>query len=93
MGKTDAVGRPEFLEAMRGVAAVCDYEPVSIIAPFIDVSKTEIARIGGRLGIDYSQTWSCYKGGDLHCGKCGTCVERIEAIRDAGLEDPTEYEA
>lgn len=44
------------------------------------------------LGVDYSKTYSCYKGGEKHCGKCGTCVERKEALHDAGIEDPTEYE-
>lgn len=49
-------------------------------------------RRGAALGIDYSKTWSCYKGSDVHCGKCGTCVERKEAFADAGVNDPTVYE-
>ena len=59
---------------------------------FTDLTKTDIALRGKKLGIDYSETWSCYKGGEVHCGKCGTCVERKEALRDAGIEDKTEYE-
>ena len=52
----------------------------------------QIAEIGKKLGIDYAETWSCYKGGEKHCGKCGTCVERKEALAEAGIEDTTEYE-
>lgn len=60
--------------------------------PFIYKSKNDIASLAFKLGVDISNTWSCYKGGDLHCGKCGTCVERQEAIASTGKEDPTEYE-
>ena len=56
------------------------------------MTKAEIAARGKELGIDYAETWSCYRGGDKHCGKCGTCVERKEALSDAGIDDPTEYE-
>lgn len=61
-------------------------------APFINISKADIARLGSELGVDYSLTWSCYKGGLIHCGKCGTCVERIEAFIESGVFDPTVYE-
>ena len=60
--------------------------------PYTGIRKSDIARIGKRLGLDYSTTYSCYKGGEKHCGKCGTCVERKEALRDAEIEDTTEYE-
>jgi 7-cyano-7-deazaguanine synthase len=60
--------------------------------PFIDKSKNDIATLAFSLNVDVSQTWSCYKGGDIHCGKCGTCVERLEAINSTGYEDPTPYE-
>ena len=56
------------------------------------MTKGQIAARGKELGIDYSKTWSCYRGGDKHCVKCGTCVERKEALSDAGIDDPTEYE-
>ena len=56
------------------------------------LKKTQIAQIGKKIGIDYAETWSCYKGGAHHCGKCGTCVERREALADAGIVDTTEYE-
>lgn len=64
-----------------------------VIAPYIQMDKAGIVQIGTRLGVPYGITWSCYKGGEKHCGKCGTCVERREAFSDAGVEDPTEYEA
>ena len=65
---------------------------VKVCAPYTNITKTDIAAIGKRLGIDYTETWSCYKGGEKHCGKCGTCVERKEALKGAGIEDNTEYE-
>ena len=68
------------------------YNAVAINAPYTNISKTDIARIGKEIGVDYSKTYSCYKGGERHCGKCGTCVERKEALRDACIADPTEYE-
>lgn len=61
-------------------------------APFIYKTKADIAALGGQLGVPYEFTWSCYKGGDKHCGRCGTCVERIEAFIDGKVYDPTEYE-
>ena len=67
-------------------------EGLHLEAPFIQIEKSDIAKIGLLDGVDFSQTWSCYKGGDLHCGKCGTCVERKEAFQVAGIEDPTIYE-
>ena len=65
---------------------------IGIFAPYTDISKTEIANRGKKLNLNYAETWSCYKGGEKHCGKCGTCVERKEALREAGIEDQTEYE-
>jgi hypothetical protein len=69
------------------------YASVEVLRPFIHERKEGIAAIGARLGVEFARTWSCYKGGEHHCGKCGTCVERKEAFAMAGLEDPTEYEA
>lgn len=82
--------RPEFIQA-ASLASLLG-AGISISAPFVDISKTDIARLGGEIGVPFGLTWSCYKGGDLHCGKCGTCYERREAFEDAGLEDPTSYE-
>ncbi len=84
--------RPEFIRAIDGAANAGTYAHVHVSAPYTDITKADIARIGKRLGIDYSETWSCYKGGKVHCGKCGTCVERREALKEAGIEDTTVYE-
>lgn len=84
--------RPEFIEAINQAAIAGTYIDVNVVAPYTQLSKAEICAIGKRLGIDYSQTWSCYKGEEKHCGKCGTCVERQEAFRLADIEDKTEYE-
>ena len=84
--------RPEFIRAIDGAANAGTYAHVHVAAPYTDITKADIARIGKRLGIDYSETWSCYKGGKVHCGKCGTCVERREALKEAGIEDTTVYE-
>ena len=84
--------RPEFVSAMSAATKAGTYPGIEILAPYTNLTKTDIARRGKQLGIDYAETWSCYKGGECHCGKCGTCVERREALRDAGIEDRTEYE-
>ena len=84
--------RGTFISSMSEAMAYRTYEHVQIFAPYTGISKTDVARHGKELGLDYSETWSCYKGGDKHCGKCGTCVERKEALRDAGIQDPTEYD-
>jgi 7-cyano-7-deazaguanine synthase len=89
--------RPEFVAAL-GNALVTgnrwdEGNPVpNLIAPFLDKTKTDIAVIGQGLGVPWEKTWTCYKGGAIHCGRCGTCVERREAFRLARVEDPTPYE-
>ncbi len=84
--------RPEFIKAIDSAANAGTYNNVKVIAPYTQITKSDIARIGKKLGIDYTETWSCYKGGERHCGKCGTCVERKEALAEAGIEDCTIYE-
>lgn len=84
--------RPEFISAIDKAATAGTFNRVRVVAPYTDITKSDIARIGKRLGIDYTETWSCYKGGEKHCGKCGTCVERKEALAEAGIKDDTEYE-
>lgn len=84
--------RPEFINAIDSAATAGTFNNVRVVAPYTAITKSDIARIGKQLGIDYTETWSCYKGGSLHCGKCGTCVERKEALQEAGIEDKTEYE-
>ena len=85
--------RAGFVEAMSQAMSEGTYDGVTVVAPYTGISKTDIARHGATLGIDYTETYSCYKGGAKHCGKCGTCVERKEALHDAGVEDRTEYES
>ncbi len=84
--------RPEFIDKLNQLIPIATESKVQIVTPFIDMTKQEIIRIGFRLGVNFSDTWSCYKGGDMHCGRCGTCVERAEAFHLAGVRDPTQYE-
>lgn len=84
--------REPFMKAMGDAMGAGTYAKVELLRPFIAMDKARIARRGVELGIDFSETWSCYKGGAAHCGVCGTCVERREAFLLAGLEDPTLYE-
>ena len=84
--------RPEFIAAMDTAVEAGTFARVRVVAPYTNISKADIARRGRALGIDYAETWSCYKGGDVHCGTCGTCVERKEALREAGIEDNTPYQ-
>lgn len=85
--------RPEFEHALNALLRVAldGLEPVQVIAPFISISKTKIAALGETQDVDWSLTWSCYEGGEKHCGRCGTCVERKEAFRESFVHDPTEY--
>lgn len=84
--------RPQFATAMSDAIAAGTYDGITLVTPYTHISKTDIVKRGAALGLDYTQTWSCYKGGEKHCGKCGTCMERKEALRDAGVADPTIYE-
>ena len=84
--------RPEFVSAMSEATRLGTYPGIEVLAPYTDITKSDIARHGKALGIDYAETWSCYRGGEHHCGKCGTCRERIEALADAGIEDHTVYD-
>jgi 7-cyano-7-deazaguanine synthase len=84
--------REPFMQAMGTAMEQGTYAKIQLLRPFIDTDKTGIARRGVELGIDFSETWSCYKGHEIHCGVCGTCVERREAFILAGLADPTAYE-
>lgn len=83
--------RLAFTQALQKAWVESHYTAPHLIAPFLQSSKADIARLGKGLGVPFELTWSCYEGGDKHCGKCGTCVERIEAFQLAGVEDPTEY--
>jgi len=78
----------EFVRRLNRALALNRKDPVSVIAPFTNKSKAEILRIGMRLGVDFSRTWSCYRGGACPCGECPTCVERAAAFACAGIADP-----
>lgn len=84
--------RQEFVNAMSEATKAGTFPAIEILAPYTGITKADIARRGKALGIDYSKTWSCYKGGEHHCGKCGTCMERKEAMRDASIVDTTIYD-
>ncbi|WP_405912159.1 7-cyano-7-deazaguanine synthase QueC [Streptomyces sp. NBC_00963] len=85
--------RPAFVDALRSLVDVANegFPTPRVEAPFLTWSKADIATHGARLNAPLDLSWSCYKGGETHCGTCGTCYERREAFRDAGLEDPTAY--
>ena len=83
--------RPEFIEALSQAAGLCHFEAVEILTPFVQATKADIVTIGQRLGVPFHLTWSCYCGGEVHCGRCGTCTERAEAFLLAGVSDPTSY--
>ncbi|MDV7269853.1 7-cyano-7-deazaguanine synthase QueC [Thioclava sp. A2] len=86
--------RPGFTEAFDKMqrAALEGYADVALFTPFVHRSKADIVTEGARVNTPFAETWSCYKGGAHHCGRCGTCVERREAFHLAGVEDPTTYE-
>lgn len=83
--------REDFMRAMGDALRQGTYAGLALLRPFIAHTKAMIAAEGARLGVDFARTWSCYKGGEIHCGRCGTCVERREAFAHAGLRDPTIY--
>jgi len=85
--------REEFMQAMGEAMRLGTYAGIQLLRPFIAMTKGQIAAAGTKLGVDFAHTWSCYKGGVTHCGKCGTCVERREAFQQAGVPDPTVYES
>jgi len=86
--------RPPFVEAFAAMQqhALDGLAQIALTTPFLLASKADIVREGARLGVPFAETWSCYKGGARHCGRCGTCVERREAFDLAKIEDPTSYD-
>lgn len=84
--------RPGFVSAMDKAISEGTYENIHLVAPYTNLTKSDIARRGAEAGVDFSKTYSCYRGGRYHCGTCATCRERQAAFRDAGIEDPTIYE-
>ncbi len=85
--------RPQFVAAMDAAMRAGTYDGVTLAAPYTDISKADIIRRGAKLGINYADTYSCYRGAEQHCGTCGTCTERRQAFAEAGITDPTTYKA
>ena len=85
--------RGDFMAAMADALRLGTYARIELITPFMGMTKADIAARGRELGVDFARTWSCYRGGSLHCGLCGTCLERREAFKAAGIVDPTIYQA
>jgi 7-cyano-7-deazaguanine synthase len=85
--------RPEFVEKMNDVCKIANYEPVEVVTPYLYSSKIEILTDGLAMGLDYSDTWTCYNGREKACGKCGACQERLEAFKLNNAVDPLAYEA
>ena len=82
---------PRFVDAMSRAMQAGTYDGVSLDAPYTNLSKAALVCRGAKLGIDYGHTYSCYRGGERHCGQCATCLERQQAFREAGIADPTQY--
>ncbi len=87
--------RPEFIESQTETLKLANAGFIAtefdVLAPFVNISKADIVTIGDAIGVPWLETWSCYKGGDIHCGSCGTCFERREAFELASVSDPTSY--
>ncbi len=88
--------RPEFVQSCHDAILLgtgWNKDGVKLIAPFVGITKADIVRVGRAINVPFFMTWSCYEGGDIHCGVCGTCTERKEAFKLAGVPDPTKYMA
>ncbi|WP_095205109.1 7-cyano-7-deazaguanine synthase QueC [Mesorhizobium carmichaelinearum] len=86
--------RPAFIDSFQTMQdrALDGYANIRLCAPYVNLTKADIVKDGARYGTPFTETWSCYKGGQRHCGRCGTCVERREAFHLSGHPDPTDYE-
>ena len=87
--------RPAFIKSLDTLLTIANEGFIdtkfTVIAPYLYWTKADIVTVGEMVGVPWAETWSCYKGGDIHCGACGTCFERREAFIDAGVADPTLY--
>jgi 7-cyano-7-deazaguanine synthase len=83
--------RPAFAKAMDQAMRLADWQTVALHRPYVEMTKADLVRHGAELNVPFEQTWSCYQGEALHCGRCGTCIERREAFYLAGIPDPTPY--
>ena len=84
--------RESFIDGIKKAIYEGTAKNIEVVSPFCNISKTDICKLGSELGVDFSLTYSCYKGHEKHCGKCGTCTERKESFEQAGIPDPTKYE-
>lgn len=82
----------EFIGAMANAIYIGTYAKVRLITPLQWMMKVDIVRLGVKIGVEFDKTWSCYKGGTLHCGTCATCRSRRDAFQATGVDDPTRYE-
>jgi 7-cyano-7-deazaguanine synthase len=85
--------QPGFVDAMRGALKVSGYQPLKLHAPFLEMTKTEVVRLGAALGAPLRDSWSCFADGESHCGRCIVCVKRRNSFQEAGILDPTRYAA
>lgn len=85
--------REEFAAALDQAIQLADWRKITLDRPFVDYSKADIVRLGQDLKVPFESTWSCYEGGERHCGRCGTCIERREAFQLASVTDPTAYQS
>lgn len=84
--------RPEFISALRTASLIANYQPIDILAPYLSLDKGRIIERGLEIGVDYSHTWTCYKGLDKACGVCGSCQERLEGFTQNNIADPLDYD-
>jgi|TARA_Y100000310_G_scaffold247412_1_gene253010 7-cyano-7-deazaguanine synthase len=84
--------RKEYVKQLSKTIEMCDWHKIKLVAPFLNIDKGDIVIKGQALNVDYSLTWTCYKGKDKACGKCGSCTERLEAFDKAGTKDPLKYD-
>lgn len=85
--------RPEFIRSMAEAVDIGTNGKVELVVPFVNKTKKQLVELGQKLNVDFNDTYSCYNGREKHCGRCGTCIERKEAFKLAGINDPTEYES
>ena len=83
--------REEFADALDRAVGLCDWQGMKLLRPFVAMDKGEIAKRGAELAVPFELTWTCYKGGELHCGKCGACQERREAFATHEIDDPVAF--
>lgn len=83
--------RPEFVARMNSVAAIANYQPIELLAPYLHASKEDILGDGLEMGLDYTNSWTCYEGGEKACGQCGSCRERLAAFAAHQMRDPLPY--